>query len=807
MKLDFVSKPGNDNPKKLFQQIKSTSSDGNTAGDYSLDLVEGHGVLNDGLSQGNPAWSGALHQARVHQGLTRYVEPFFVYRGTLVTSVLVSLILGWLALLIWPRTYESTAKLQLLVGRESVGLDPSSTTTQTILMQKTVEEDVNSALEIMGSRDVAEAVVNEIGAENILEGTLPSSSGTQHAGHDFRDSISSLLRTGGIWALKLVDMSGVRDEISNRERALLMLQAGVSIYAPKKSSTMIISAESKSPEMAQAIVDSFTKHFVDRHVNVASTEGSYAFFEKQAIEAENQLAIIQKSKSELLQKHKLASVSTRFTALTSQQSTIETAILSSEAQVQQAQAELNDLKEQISEMNTEVVAGTQTQRDPTIGGMRVALYNAELEEKRLMARFREGHPMLEQVQEQVVAAREALDRLAQDSEIQNTTPNPIRLKLEEDQLRTSSRIVGLQSLLKESREQLVSKQREISELLELELELEQLDREIEAAKKSLILLREKEEQSRVIENLRQQRISSVGIAQSASLAEKASSPKKPLIAAAALMLGLGFGVCLVGLKEYTRKQFRNAEDIQRYLGYPVIAEVPYVRSLARTQPKQSNLLSRKAKSIRSACETIQSELMLTAPLIESGARGRIIGTLGVHDNVGTSSLAAVLALQLSENDVQRTTLIDLDRQKGTISSIFGISNTPVGTGLVEAQEVDNAFVHPLSDRSLSLVGSSSCNVLCLGKENVQNLLNMLHRAAEDSDVVIVDFPPVSRPERALSLTAHVDQILIVVESQETAIDAAQRLVRQIEKSGGEIAGVVLVKTQRYVPGWLERILG
>jgi hypothetical protein len=48
--------------------------------------------------------------------------------------------------------------------------------------------------------------------------------------------------------------------------------------------------------------------------------------------------------------------------------------------------------------------------------------------------------------------------------------------LEEDILRAQTRIVGLESLLQESEQQLAEKQREINELLNLGLRLEQMDR-------------------------------------------------------------------------------------------------------------------------------------------------------------------------------------------------------------------------------------------------------------------------------------------------------------------------------------------
>src|SRR5262245_46318981 len=72
------------------------------------------------------------------------------------------------------RTYESAAKLYLRVGRESLTLDPSATTGQTVQLYQTLDNQINSTLQILEGRHIAEQVVDEIGVGNILAGTSRS---------------------------------------------------------------------------------------------------------------------------------------------------------------------------------------------------------------------------------------------------------------------------------------------------------------------------------------------------------------------------------------------------------------------------------------------------------------------------------------------------------------------------------------------------------------------------------------------------------------------------------------------------------
>jgi uncharacterized protein involved in exopolysaccharide biosynthesis len=316
-------------------------------------------------------------------GFSKYLEPLFIYKKRFLAWILCSGLLCWLALLAWPRTYESDCKLQLNVGRESIGLDPSTTTTQTLMMQKTQEEDVNSALELLRSREIAEMVVDEIGAEAILSGYLPSEDGEKQS--FFKSVTSSISEFGSNMTYAMLNSSGVRDIVSDRERAINRLTSTTEIFSPKKSSTMIVRSEAKSPEMAQAIARSLTSHFLNKHVNVSTTVGSLPFFIKEAEDAEARMKGLQERRSKMLQTHQIASTESKNTALTTQLASIESTILNTQAQLKRTESEIEDVSNKMKDIELEVVATKQTTTDAGVSGMRSQLYNAELEEKRRMA--------------------------------------------------------------------------------------------------------------------------------------------------------------------------------------------------------------------------------------------------------------------------------------------------------------------------------------------------------------------------------------------------------------------------------------
>ena len=65
--------------------------------------------------------------------------------------------------------YRAEAKLLVRIGRENVSLDPTATTGQIISIGQSRESEINSELEILKSRELAEKVVDAMGPKAFLE--------------------------------------------------------------------------------------------------------------------------------------------------------------------------------------------------------------------------------------------------------------------------------------------------------------------------------------------------------------------------------------------------------------------------------------------------------------------------------------------------------------------------------------------------------------------------------------------------------------------------------------------------------------
>lgn len=717
------------------------------------------------------------------------LEIPFLHKRLLLVCTLLGLLAGWASILVWPRSYESEARLIVRVGRESVALDPTATTSATLMMQKTQEEEVISALEILNSRQVAETVVDRIGADAVLSGKILDANGTssdtgviESAREYLSHSLYHLLR-----------LAGVKDAISDHELAVRELQSTVRVYSPKKSAVITIGARSKTAQMAQAIVSELTSSFLEEHGKAAHTSGSRDFFEQQSADVEIKLGKLISERAEFMRRHEIISIDTSRQLLQQKLAGIERDLVSANGELDKALSEIEDLEFRIAGSSN----GIDTAADPTWNALRQRIFELELEERRLTAVYTPEHPSLKQIAEQLKGSREVLVKLRNERLDETTTLNPAKLKLREQLQQQQTNVVGQRSLIEKKRAQRGNVEQQTKELLECERQLARTDRDIQHLEHSLLMLREKLEQSRIIDELQSTSISNVHVFQPATYVERAVSPKKKILAAGCLLLGLTAGVGLCFLRHTVSPSLRTREDVEHHLGVPVVATIPRLRRMGSPKLSHQELYQQK-------CRELLAEVMLCLGAPQSC--GRSLAIVGVNSGAGASTLAANLAMASSVDCRMKTVLVDADSYRRSVTEMFELNGKPGLLELVNGSASHDECRQSLDDPPVDLIASAadSCDEVLTA--SAPEIAQALQAYQHDCDLLIVDLPAASQPGQAIALAQHLDGVLVVIESEKTQILAAERLLRRLSESGTEVIGVVLSKTRSYLPKLIRRFV-
>jgi protein-tyrosine kinase len=171
---------------------------------------------------------------------------------------------------------------------------------------------------------------------------------------------------------------------------------------------------------------------------------------------------------------------------------------------------------------------------------------------------------------------------------------------------------------------------------------------------------------------------------------------------------------------------------------------------------------------------------------------------------GKSFVAANLALSLARLPACRTLLIDLDLQAPQLARLFNradvprLSNCLLGRSPIEAQ-----LQRMGQNLAVAMNGKAELRPYEVLQDPVTiQTLNELHTRLQP-DISIIDLPSALESDDVLSMTSHLDAVLLVIDGTSTTPDDVRRCTSLLE---GHIplAGVVLNRAQDRGLGRLRR---
>lgn len=183
--------------------------------------------------------------------------------------------------------------------------------------------------------------------------------------------------------------------------------------------------------------------------------------------------------------------------------------------------------------------------------------------------------------------------------------------------------------------------------------------------------------------------------------------------------------------------------------------------------------------------------------IQFAQAGKELKTLAVTScmpNEGKSMTAANLAVVLTQAG-KSVLLLDCDMRNPTVHKNFNLSNK---VGLSSCISMGTALSDAVQKTSIEGLYALTGGVIppnpseLLGSEQMKNVLQ---RAKEQYDYVLIDTPPVMPVTDALIVGRFVDGMILVIASAEVKVEMARDVKNQLVNAGANILGVVLNKVR------------
>jgi uncharacterized protein involved in exopolysaccharide biosynthesis len=457
--------------------------------------------------------------------------------------------------------YEAKAQILVKIGRENLYIPPNSTNSQVINYNQ--DDQVNSEIELLKSRSLAEKVIKTIGLEKIYKN------------------------------MKYKD-------------AVLKFQKSLSVEGIKKSDVIEVSFKHEDPEKAALIVNTLANAYLDEHLLVHRNPQSYNFFEDQSQVLKRKLEQSETALEAFKKQNTVTDLKEQQKLLLKQIADLHTDLnrtLSDEAETRNRALQIHM---QLEKTPKSVPQGEEVDHNPyLISNLEARLVELKLKEKDLLLKYTPQSRLVKNVQEEMQIVQSKLAEQENKRYGKSTIGlNATYQRLQEDLLKNQAEIkaIGAKKVLQNA--QLLDFQNRLEKLNQIDVTLDQLEQSVDVNRQNYRLYLAKFEESRISDAMDNKKMANVTLMQSALIPLKPVSPKVLLNIVLGIFLGGFGGLGLAFFTEYLDDSLGQPEHVEKVLQLPVLASIPKLDisdtrlSPSNSPPVDNGIASAKTKPLR-----------------------------------------------------------------------------------------------------------------------------------------------------------------------------------------------------------------
>ncbi len=510
-------------------------------------------VRDRALSPDVPYFSTIPSRDRMRTPTLRdFMAVIFRHWALIVFSFLAIFLGVVLVTSLLPEQYETHMKI--LINRERN--DPvvsSATQSQMLITQDVTQEDLNSEVELLKSRDLLEKVVIACGLDKPQDASILGR---------IRDSL-----------FKENESTAAAMRVP---RAVLALENKLNVEPIAKSKMIEVTYTARDPHLAAHVLETLSVLYLEKHLAVHRPPGALDFFEQQTDQYQKGLASAEHQLAQFAQNEGVVSIDLEKDIALRKLSEFEGELRETRAGQAAAEQRIRSLEAQLAATPARITTLVRTAGNPQLlQQMQSTLLSLELKRTELLTKYDPGYRLVQEVDQQIAQAREALDQAEKNAMKDETTDlDKTHAWLEEELARTRAELVTLKGRATQIESSVASYRESARQLSRKDIEHQDLTRSAKTAEENYLLYLHKQEEARISDALDRKRIVNATIAEAATVPAIPSSPKWLLNLALGLILAFLTSLGLAFTSDYMDSTFRTPDEVESYLGLPVLAATP-----------------------------------------------------------------------------------------------------------------------------------------------------------------------------------------------------------------------------------------
>jgi polysaccharide biosynthesis transport protein len=613
----------------------------------------------------------------------------------------------------------------------------------------------------------------------------------------FKARIKAVTNLFDFWA---PEVSEAAIKNGRRQRAAALLQQGLNVERVGRSFVINVSFSSHVPQLAgnvtRAYADAYLSDQLDANFDATQQatvwlqgrlgelreSSQAAALEVERFRAENGLTA---ARGELISEQQLADLNSQ--------------LILAQADTASASARYTQYKSIVESgaenaVKNATISSKEVGANSVIDALRTRYLSVTKREQEVTSRFGEDHPQAVNLRrEQQDVSRQIFQELTQLTESYRNEFEVARSR--EDSLRDNIKKIAGQT--SESSQALVQLR-----------DLEQKAAALKTLYETYLARYEEASQQRSFP------IAKARVISEAAVPVSPSSPKKSMVLALSMVLGLMAGAGIGALQEFRERFFRQGDEVRSELGLKFLGYLPIIGGSALEKARREGRESGGANGTPRDTEPAFKSIMRVAidspgssfaeslrnariagDVVLQGKSSKVIGVVSALPHEGKSTVAANFAGLLAANG-SKTLLIDGDLRNPGLSRML---SSPPEQGLVEAIMGEVPWPSAVKvDRKTRLAilpalvrGRISHTSELLSSPGMRKIVES---AREKFDYIIVDLPPLAPVVDAKAFAHMADGFVFVTEWGATPRALVRSLLQSEPQIAAKTLGLLLNKT-------------
>jgi uncharacterized protein involved in exopolysaccharide biosynthesis len=440
---------------------------------------------------------------------------------------------------IWVPKYESQMKILVRRQRTDVIVTSSANEPSQQFNDQVSEQDLNSEVELLNSKDLLRKVV-------VTTGLIGKTTGLTD-----RDSEIKIAKA-------------VRD-----------LSKDLKIEPLHKSNVISVSYESRDPQMSARVLSALATAYMEKHLEVHRSTGEFKFFDQQMRQYQQGLDQAQTKLTEFTNSTGVVAADLERDSALREANEFDAAARQARSALLETQQRIASLQTQLQTMKPRVVTVVRTLDNSQLAdNLKSTLLSLELKRTDLLRKFAPTYPLVQDIDQQIAETKKAIsDEESKPIREESSDRDPSYQWVKDELTKGQTELSGLAVRAATAASTAAQYHENAKRLDQNGLVQQDLERAAKTQAENYLLYVHKREEARISDALDQRGILNV------ALAEQPIVPvlpvKSPLtVAMLTLLLAGAFSLSTAFAVDFMDPSFRTPDELANYLGAPVLAALP-----------------------------------------------------------------------------------------------------------------------------------------------------------------------------------------------------------------------------------------